>query len=161
MITAKNFSGQLTPAIKGQPAIVERYGNCNFTQPQPNTRIFPGDDTPREFIECNLVNCIVPAGCKLTRCNTTQVMRMVEDGTEDIVIDGKVNKIKKYVDRVLGRYNRETLKFEAKQKDHQVDPPRGSKDLKIKQLARERDSAEKELKDKENELKDELKDVMA
>ena len=147
MIKGKNFSGNVNPPK------AERYENCNFTQPSPNTAIFVGDATVREFFECNLVNCVPPVGSKLTKCNTTQVERMVEVGTEDVLIDGKVSKIKRYVDQIQGRLNAKTLKLEAKARDVQVDQPKGSKDAIIKQLAKERDRAERERVAKEVELK--------
>lgn len=149
-IQRKNFTGQPTPKI-----IAGEYRNCNFSQPVPGTRIFPGDDTPRTFFECNLVNCIPPPGSTLiggTGCNTTQVERKVEVGTEDIRIGEQVVKIKKYVDRKLGRLNWVTLKMEPKLKDSPVDPPEGSKDLKLKQLADEREAATAEVAAKEAEL---------
>jgi len=78
MIKEKNYSNQLTPSD-----IDTEYQNCNFSQQgetdggsgwQP-VRIFPGDDTPRTFIECNLGNAIPPPNSILTRCNTTIIER--------------------------------------------------------------------------------------
>ena len=40
-------------------------------------RIFPGDDTPRTFTECNLVNCIVPPGSTIVDCNTSILERNI------------------------------------------------------------------------------------
>ena len=70
----ENFSGQTTPHI-----IDTVYRNCNFSQPQPvdvgglkqGVRLFPGNNTLRTFIECNLVNCEPPPGSVLVQCNTT------------------------------------------------------------------------------------------
>ena len=73
MISNKNFSGQLTPS-----EIDTEYSSCNFAQSGETdglggwlpTRIFPGDDTPRTFIECNMTNVLPPPGSTLIRCNT-------------------------------------------------------------------------------------------
>ena len=150
MIKNKNFSGQETPSI-----IAGEYRNCNFSQPVPGTRIFPGDDKPRTFYECNLVNCIPPPGSNLlggTGCNTTQVSRQVEDGTEEVTIDNKPVLIKKYVDRIQGHLDKKTLKMIAKQRDISIYPPEGSKDAILKRLATERDKAVSEVAAKEAEL---------
>ena len=55
-----NFRNQETPSLIG----IE-YECCCFAQSQPidtasvktGVRLFPGDDTARTFIKCNLVNC--------------------------------------------------------------------------------------------------------
>ena len=78
MTKNKNFSKGTTPRI-----IDTEYVFCNFMQPQPTlvdgkwqgTRIFPGDDTPRTFRSCNLVNCEVPPGSTVIDCNTAIVQR--------------------------------------------------------------------------------------
>jgi|GEM_PF-6888936 len=71
----RNFSGQVTPTI-----VAEIYEGCNFCQPAPRrdkdgevigVRLFPGDDRPRRFVRCNLVNCEPPPGSELIDCNTT------------------------------------------------------------------------------------------
>ncbi len=64
-------------------------------------RIFPGDDTPRTFIECNLVNCIPPPGSTLIDCNTAILERNLVSGRPndpdtddpdlDVVIHGRTN----------------------------------------------------------------------
>lgn len=91
MIEKKNFAGMTTP-----PEIDLEYRNCNFRQEgQPDglggwmpIRIFPGDDTPRTFFECNLVNCLPPPGSTLIRCNT-QLCEYDRDGADHI--HGRVN----------------------------------------------------------------------
>ncbi len=90
----KNFSGQSTPSI-----IDTEYRNCNFAQalPDPNlpnrVRIFPGDDTPRTFFRCNLVNCEVPPGSTVIKCNTSIVASNMKIGTITITVDGKSSSI--------------------------------------------------------------------
>lgn len=141
-----NYSGQTSPEKK------PKYRSCNFSQPVPGTRLWPGDDTPRVFEECNLVNCVPPPGSTLTKCNTTQVERMVEDGTEDVTVGERTVKIKRYMDRILGRLNAKTLKLEIKSLDVQVDPPTGSKDARIRELAKDRARLTVELAVKEADL---------
>ena len=149
-VVGKNFSGQTTPSI-----VDAEYRNCNFSQAVPGTRIFPGDDKARTFFECNLVNCIPPPGSNLlggTGCNTTQVERQKEDGTEEITIDGEPVAIKRYVDSIQGYLDKKTLKTVAKPRDIQVNPPEGSKDAILKQLSEDRDKLAVEFAAKEAEL---------
>lgn len=93
----KNFSGQATPSI-----IDTEYRRCNFVQvlPDPNlpnrVRIFPGDDTPRTFFRCNLVNCEVPPGSTVIKCNTSIVASNMLIGSITITIDGKSSSIDFY-----------------------------------------------------------------
>lgn len=93
MIKSKNFSGQLTPDI-----IDDEYHNCNFTQQgEPDglgrwrpVRIFPGDPTPRTFVECNLINCEVPLGSTLVRCNTSIIEYLPDN---EIYIHGRTHPV--------------------------------------------------------------------
>lgn len=93
----KNFSGQATPSI-----IDTGYRCCNFAQtlPDPNlpnrVRLFPGDDTPRTFIRCNLVNCEVPPGSTVIKCNTSIVAHDMLIGSITITVDGKSSSIDFY-----------------------------------------------------------------
>lgn len=93
----KNFSGQTTPSV-----IDVEYRNCNFSQelPDPNlpnkVRIFPGDDTPRTFVRCNLVNCEVPPASTVTSCNTSIVARNMLIGSIIVTVDGKSSSIDFY-----------------------------------------------------------------
>jgi hypothetical protein len=64
MISRKNFV-DVDPT---QIPVDTEYFQCNFMRTQPDEsgaqpvghRLFPGDDTPRIFRECNLVNCEPP-----------------------------------------------------------------------------------------------------
>jgi len=132
----KNFSRQATPAI-----LDYRYENCNFSQAEPGTRIFPGRDAPRVFIECNLVNAIPPPGSTLVRCNTSQVVFREEDGTEEVSLNERVVEIKKYRRRILGRLDPKTLKLVERERTVQADPPEGSRDAVLKRLASEKQRA--------------------
>ena len=136
IVSGKNFTRQAAPTV-----VAARYENCNFTQAEPGTRIFPDDDTPREFVECNLTNAVPPSGSELTRCNTTQVRRQVQDGSETVTIADKTVQSARYVDRVLGRLDPKTLRLERKEHDIEIDPPEETRDGKIKRLVRQRDAA--------------------
>lgn len=94
MTKNKNFSGQSIPSI-----VDDTYYQCNFSQPQPvfhqdgtahGVRLFPEDDTPRVFIECNLSNCEVPPGSTVESCNTAVVSKHQPVKTEEVVVDGRV-----------------------------------------------------------------------
>lgn len=88
-----NFSGMITPSV-----IDSEYVECNFSQPAPidvagskkGARIFPGDDTPRTFTRCNLVNAEPPPGSTINECNTTIMEIGLVDSVEDIIVDGVV-----------------------------------------------------------------------
>ncbi len=96
------------------PSIIDtEYGDCNFSQPAPvdigdgvfqGIRIFPGDDTPRTFIHCNLVKCEAPPGSIVTRCNTTIVERNIDLITDTIVVDGESFDVVTKINRVHGRW---------------------------------------------------------
>ena len=106
MVEWKNFSGQTTPSI-----VDLEYKHCNFMQPQcterngkkVGIRLFPGDDTPRTFIRCNLSNCELPPGSTTTRCNQTIAEKDVLHSTEIISIDGVTIEAKTYKMVIYGR----------------------------------------------------------
>lgn len=93
----KNFSGQATPSI-----IDIEYQRCNFAQvlSDPNlpnrVRLFPGDDTPRTFFRCNLVNCEVPPGSTVVKCNTSIVASNMLIGSITVTVDGRSSSIDFY-----------------------------------------------------------------
>ena len=74
MITNKNFSRNPSPDVGGETHFVR----CNFSQLEPvldgteykGVPILVGSG-PCIFENCNLVNCEVPAGSIMTKCNTT------------------------------------------------------------------------------------------
>ena len=107
MIKNKNFHGQITPSI-----IDIEYQSCNFQQPnfididgqKKSVRIFPGDDTPRTFINCAMGNCEPPPNSILIHCNTTIKQRQVLVNTEVVEIDGDSIEVKDYADIVYGAY---------------------------------------------------------
>lgn len=97
MTERQNFSGQVTPSI-----IDVEYKRCNFSQilSDPNlpnrVRLFPGDDTPRTFFRCNLVNCETPPGSIVTKCNTSIVAYDMLIGSITVMVDGKSSSIEFY-----------------------------------------------------------------
>ena len=116
MTENKNFRGQATPSI-----IDSEYRNCNFSTQncidvggiKKGIRLFPGDDTPRTFISCNLVNCEPPPGSTLFKCNTAIRENAVEVGSEDLEIDGDIIKVKSYADIVYGAYGKNGYKYKT------------------------------------------------
>ena len=92
MIENGNFRNLLTP-----PEIDTVYERCAFAHDLPidddgvmiGNRLFPGDDTPRTFINCNLVNCETPPGSTLTNCNTTLAHNRKVVDTDSVIIDGE------------------------------------------------------------------------
>lgn len=101
--TRRNFTGQSIPSV-----VDTEYHNCNFSQTlsDPNVvndpnepakvRIFPGDDTPRTFYRCNLVNCEVPPGSTVTKCNTSISVPNVLIGSITATVDGQSSSVDFY-----------------------------------------------------------------
>lgn len=109
-IINKNFSATDVVDIP----VDSEYVSCNFTRPQPDTggaqpvgiRLFPGDDTPRTFRSCNLVNCELPPGSTVIDCNTAVVEYGVFDYDETITVDTVVVSTTTYTKAVVhGRYD--------------------------------------------------------
>lgn len=110
MTRGQNFSGQRTPSV-----IDVEYYRCSFFQPQPvfyrdslacGVRIFPDDDTPRTFIECNLVNCEFPPGSHIISCNTAVVSRNQVLEEEEVTVDGRaVARVAREGDVFHGHYD--------------------------------------------------------
>ncbi len=108
MIERKNFTGQVTPSI-----IDTTYKDCNFSQPQPidsgggvfvGVRLFPGNDTPRTFIDCNLINAEPPPGSAVTGGNQSVIQRGLNGVLETVVIAGETVDIQHRIDRVHGQW---------------------------------------------------------
>lgn len=110
MVKGKNFSGMTTPPA---PYDAEtEFQRCNFTQPAPDmgganpvgVRLWPGDDTPRSFTSCNMLNCEPPPGSTVVDC-----LRAIKSfglpGTVDTVeVDGVlVHAHQNRFNRVHGR----------------------------------------------------------
>lgn len=79
-----------------QIPLADEYIQCNFARRNPQdvqgnkrgTRLFPGDDTPRVFTRCNLMNCEPPPGSTVRRCNTHMVASSVLDHEDVVTVDG-------------------------------------------------------------------------
>lgn len=107
MISGKNFSNQIVPF-----EIDTEYKDCNFSHSNCLTvfgqkvghRIFPDDDTPRTFIDCNMINCEPPPGSNLINSRARVVERMVVVNSEIINIDDEQIVAKDYVDKLHGTY---------------------------------------------------------
>ena len=107
MICRKNFTGMDVGDIPKD----SEYHNCNFAQyscidddgVKKGIRLFPGDDTPRTFVNCNMTNCEPPPGSICTHCNQALVERAIVVSTDTVEIDGFSIEVKKYVDRIHGK----------------------------------------------------------
>jgi len=103
--TGRNFSGQVTPSVMDTEYIA-----CNFRQPdciddggvKKGVRLFPGDDTPRTFIRCNLSNCEPPPGSTCTLCNQAIRERNVYKDSDSVTIDGQSLELENYVHKTHG-----------------------------------------------------------
>lgn len=108
MTSNQNFAGQTTPSV-----IDTEYERCNFTQfglrddagKKRGIRLFPGDDTPRTFTRCNLVNAEVPPGSAIIDCNTTIRESGILVGSDDMVVDGEVFRVEHHSDFVYGHFD--------------------------------------------------------
>ena len=108
MITGKNFSGKPNPDVGGETEFLR----CNFTQPQPvdnagsfeGVPIFPGSG-PMTFTDCNLTNCVPPAGSVTTNCNLSVIELNKVTSTEAVSIDGEGFTIEHHSNRWHGRYD--------------------------------------------------------
>lgn len=117
MISEKNFSNADPTTL---PADTE-YERCNFSHTQPaslgpalGVRLWPGDDTPRTFTDCNLFNCEPPPGSTLVRCNTWIVETGIIGPVDELVVDGVVEHTVQYHDRTLyGKYTEAGYVYET------------------------------------------------
>lgn len=114
MIIKRNFSEELTPRL-----IDDIYYDCNFSSKLPDEidgkkigkRLFPGDDTPRTFINCNFSNRTGPPGSTYVDCNRTIAEVAIEvsrEKTDEVVVDGKTMEIFELIveHRIYGRYDK-------------------------------------------------------
>jgi len=112
MIKGKNFSNQAIPS-----EIDTEYQDCNFAHTncievagkKQGVRIFPADDTPRTFIDCNMTNCEPPPNSIIKKANgnltgPSIIERMVITGSDTITVDGQSITVNDYVDRIHGNY---------------------------------------------------------
>ena len=125
MTRMKNFSNQQTPSI-----IDTEYERCNFFQDQPvdsgggvmvGVRLFPGDNTPRVFRECNLVNCEVPPGSTVDGGNTAIIVRSVVASTDTIIIDGQSIDVEHHSNFVHGKWTPSGYEYKPAPEEIKVD----------------------------------------
>ncbi|MCK5610254.1 hypothetical protein KAR91_50745 [Candidatus Pacearchaeota archaeon] len=108
MIEGKNYT---KTAIADISKDLE-YRHCNFARrnctddagDKKGHRLFPGDDTPRTFIGCNMVNCEPPPGSTCIRCNGAIFEMDVVVASDEIVIDGERIEQKDYAQIIYGRF---------------------------------------------------------
>ena len=118
MISGRNFTGT---DIADIPVDTE-YQRCNFSRRAPidigggvmrGHRLFPGDDTPRTFTDCNLVNCEPPPGSTVVRCNTTIVDTRIVSSTETITLpDASEIVVEHHSSIFYGKYNPATETYD-------------------------------------------------
>lgn len=96
------------------PVLLDRtFQRCNFTHKIPvdvadkkrGVRLFPADDRPHTFIQCNLCNCEPPPGSTVTGCNTGIKEFALESGTDIIAVDGQPIGLVHHIDRIHGRFD--------------------------------------------------------
>lgn len=105
MIKNKNFSNNDPTLLP----LDSEYFNCNFTHSNPDKsgadpvgiRLWPGNNTPRKFTNCNLTNCEPPPGSILINCNTTICETRVFAFSDDLVIDNVVQHTENYYDTII------------------------------------------------------------
>lgn len=113
MIIKRNFSEELTPRL-----IDEIYYDCNFSAKFPDEkdgkkigkRLFPDDDTPRTFINCNLSNRIIPPGSTYADCNRTIAevgIEVAREKIDEVVVNEKTMEVFNLTveHRIYGRYD--------------------------------------------------------
>ncbi len=91
ILRLKNFTNE-RPIIDA-----DQYEHCNFSRPAPvivnglrrGVKLWPTDDTPRIFIDCNLINCEPPPGSTITRCNTWMTEYRIPTREDTVTIDGQ------------------------------------------------------------------------
>lgn len=120
MINLKNFANWDVNDIPKDTV----YEACNFSRTVPDTsganpkgvRLFPGDDTPRTFINCNMINCEPPPGSTCTGCNHAISVYAVFSHSDEVWVDDVlVHSEDKHNTMFYGKYDPvgETYIYEA------------------------------------------------
>jgi len=111
MFEDKNFRNGRLPPLKSE---YDGFAFC-YDQPIDNAgvmiphRIIPGDDTPRVFRNCNLVNALPPPGSTLIDCNTSIIQTKQIKSSNTITIGQEVITNTEYKNIVHGRTDPTTL----------------------------------------------------
>lgn len=118
MMKHKNFSNMPL----GDIPVDDEYVECNFTRTLPidigggvmrGVRLFPGDDTPRIFSNCNLTNCETPPGSTVNGGNTNIVNNRLLAREDIIRVNGQEVARARFHDHIhFGRYNPETESYD-------------------------------------------------
>lgn len=127
MIRGKSFIEQVTPKL-----VALEYRECNFRFHQPievdgkkvGIRMFPGDDTPRTFIDCNLVNRELPPGSTVQGGITAIIEHDVVMDTQEVMIDGELITTYDKSKFVYGHYDRDTQELIYKSTPEEIPQPR-------------------------------------
>jgi hypothetical protein len=110
MIRRQNFHNRPDPDVGGET----EFERCNFSQDQPvdsgggvyvGVRLFPGDDTPRTFTNCNLTNAEPPPGSTCVGCNHNILRRNVVTSQDTITVDGQSTTLDHHSQIVYGVYD--------------------------------------------------------
>ena len=98
------------------------YLECTFMQPDPidigggvyrGHRLFPGDDTPRTFTDCNLINCELPPGSIVNGGNTGVQSSPQVVSTETVTLpDASQVTVEHHSIFIYGRYLPATESYE-------------------------------------------------
>ena len=117
-VVNKNFSKVTTPL---PPFDTEtEFIGCNFSKRVPDTsgvnpigvRLWPGDDTPRIFTKCNLMNCEPPPGSTIVGGNTCVKEFDVAGTVQVITVDGiEVDSYTNTFERIHGHLDPATLTY--------------------------------------------------
>jgi len=118
VVKEQNFANQAPPKV-----IAKTYYRCNLMQTTPTLNlktgqyegvaIFGTNNEPRTFIECNLINVLVPFGSVVKDCNTDIVQYDVAAGVEKIETPLGEVELAKTGMRVLGSYDGSKLQAVA------------------------------------------------
>jgi len=125
MTKRENFRNQQTPIT-----IDDIYVECNFAQDSPDERdgekvgirLFPGDDTPRAFIDCQMTNCEPPPGSTLTGCQTILIEQDVLLESLTVLIDDEEIDASRRGARVYGKYKDGDYEYFDPPRDHEEIP---------------------------------------
>jgi len=102
--------------------LADEYVRCNFSRKLPTdigggvmrgTRLFPGDDTPRTFRQCNLTNCEPPPGSTVIESNTHIVDPNSFNRADIVRVNGLEVGRRNFTDNIhYGRYNPSTESYD-------------------------------------------------
>lgn len=94
------------PKVDEYRNIVIKFNQPDTSGPSPvGKELWPGDNTPRRFINCNLINVAVPPGSELIATTAQIVEYDIPVGSDTLTIDGVVLHTSNYTEnRTHGRF---------------------------------------------------------